>query len=237
MIYDDRVSPCGAEPSMAPRRTKRTRPFRARLAPPRSDEFAVSLKNELEKVQAVVVKEERTEQKGLGHRAAINRRLLQDLWEVDNQFETISVHLTLEPAATLFATIVEYPNQWTLRDSIDFGTLSTIELADRAAGWVGYGLRFWYYRDAEGRPRFRGIYEWTEGESYHRYSGWMRTMSQAVLVDAAESEVDLKVLQTTLRDVAVKWYAAHLNRSAESLTQYLKEKYPPGASYTKESYR
>jgi len=222
---------------MAVRRSRRTRPTRTRSSTPSADDFKSSLKNELEKVQAVAVKEERSEQKDLGHRAAINRRLLEDLWEVHNQFEAVSVHLTLEPAATLFATFVEYPNQWTLRENFDFSSLSSIELADRAAGWVGYGLRFWYYRDAEGRGRFRGIFEWTEGESYHRYSGWMRTMNQAVLVDSAEHEVDLKALQATLRDVAVKWYAAHLNRTPEALTQHLKEKYPPGASYTKESYR
>jgi hypothetical protein len=204
---------------------------------PHGDDFAESLKNELEKVQAVAVKEVRSEQKDLSHRAAINRRLLEDLWEVHNQFEAVSVHLTLEPSATLFATFVEYPNQWSLRENFDFGSLSAIELADRAAGWVGYGLRFWYYRDAEGRGRFRGIFEWTEGESYHRYSGWMRTMNQAVLVDAAEHEVDPKAVQATLRDVAVKWYAAHLNRAPDTLIQHLKAKYPPGASYTKESYR
>lgn len=222
---------------MAVRRSRRAQALRARPASSRADDFAQSLKNELEKVQAVAVKEERLEQKDLGHRAAINRRLLEDLWEVHNQFEAISVHLTLEPTATLFATFVEYPTQWSLRDRFDFGSVPTIELADRASGWVGYGLRFWYYRDADGRGRFRGIFEWSEGESYHRYSGWMRTMNQAVLVDAAEHEVDTKALQSTLRDVVVKWYAAHVTQSPDSLTQHLKAKYPPGASYTKESYR
>ncbi len=222
---------------MPVRRSRRTRQTRARPSSPHADDFAESLKNELEKVQAVAVKEERSEQKDLSHRASVNRRLLEDLWEVHNQFESISVHLTLEPTATLFATFVEYPNQWSLRENFDFGSLSAIELADRAAGWVGYGLRFWYYRDAEGRGRFRGIFEWSEGESYHRYSGWMRTMNQAVLIDAAEHEVDQKALQSTLRDVVVKWYAAHVNRAPDSLIQHLKAKYPPGASYTKESYR
>lgn len=222
---------------MPVRRTRRARATRTRPSGARDSDFAASLKSELDKVQAVAVKEERSEQKDLSHRGSINRRLLEDLWEIHNQFEAISVHLTLEPAATLFATFAEYPTQWTLKENFDFGSLGSIELADRAAGWVGYGLRFWYYRDAEGRGRFRGIFEWTEGESYHRYSGWMRTMNQAVLADAAEHEVDQKGLQTTLRDVAVKWYAAHLNRSPDTLVQYLKGKYPPGASYTKESYR
>lgn len=222
---------------MPVRRSRRARSSRAQLAPAHPSDFAVSLKSELEKIQAAVVKEEKSEQKDVGHRAGINRRLLEDLWEVHNQFEGISVHLTLEPAATLFATFAEYPAQWSLKENFDFGGLTTIELADRAAGWVGYGLRFWYYRDADGRGRFRGIFEWTEGESYHRYSGWMRSMNQAVLVDGLESEIDPKELQKTLRDVAVQWYSAHLNRSPGSFVQYLKGKYPPGAAYTKESYR
>ncbi len=226
---------------MPRRRSTRAKP-RSRTTPAAApgtsaDEFAASLGRELAKVQATVAKEERTEQKDLGHRAEINRRLLQDLWEIHNQFEQISVHLTLDPAATLFATFAEYPSQWTLRENFDFGALTTIELADRAAGWVGYGLRFWYYRDAEGRPRARGIFEWTEGESYHRYTGWMRTMNQAVVLDAPEHEVDIPALQRTLKDVAVRWYTAHLNQDPAPLVEHLKEHFPPGTSYTKESYR
>ncbi len=224
---------------MPRRRSTRAKP-RSRTTPGPSsgtDEFAASLERELAKVQATVAKVERTEQKDLGHRAEINRRLLQDLWEIHNQFEQISVHLTLEPAATLFATFAEYPSQFTLRENFDFGALTSIELADRAAGWVGYGLRFWYYRDAEGRARMRGIFEWTEGESYHRYAGWMRTMNQAVIVDGLEHEVDLAALQHTLKDIAVRWYSAHLNQDPAALVAHLKEHYPPGTSYTKESYR
>ncbi len=215
-----------------PRRRTRTSP----AAPP-TDDFASSLGRELAKVQASVEAEERVERKDVSRRAEINRRLLQDLWEVHNQFEQISVHLTLEPSATLFATFAEYPTQWSLRENFDFGSLTSLELADRAAGWVGFGMRFWYYRDGEGRGRLRGIFEWAEGESYHRYAGWMRTMNQAVLVDASEHDVDLHALQATLKDVAVRWYSAHLNRAPATLIDHLKSKYPAGSSYTKESYR
>lgn len=222
-----------------PRRSTKRAPTRSRksASSPTADDFAAALGRDLGKVQAAVAAEERTEAKDLGHRSDLNRRILQDLWEVHNRFEQVSVHLTLEPAATLFATFAEYPTQFTLRENFDFGALTSIELADRAQGWLGYGLRFWYYRDGEGRGRFRGIFEWTEGESYHRYAGWMRTINQAVIVDSFDHEVDVAKLQSALREIAVKWYGAHLNRTPSTLVEFLKGHFPAGASYTKESYR
>ena len=92
----------------------------------------------------------------LSQRAEINRRLLQDLWEVHNQFEEVSVHLTIDPSQTLFATFVEYPTKWTFKEVFDFGSVKTIELADRATGWGGFTLRFWYVpypRREVARPR------------------------------------------------------------------------------------
>jgi hypothetical protein len=65
----------------------------------------------------------------------------------------------------------------------------------------------------------------------------MRMMSQAVLYDAADDEVEVKELHRILRDVVVQWYAAHLEKTPEKFVAHLKEKYPKGASYAKESYR
>jgi hypothetical protein len=198
------------------------------------DDFVVSLKRELTKTQATAGTKTGED---LSHRAELNKRLLQDLWEVHNQFEEVSVHVTIDPSQTLFATFVEYPTKWTFKESFDFGAVKTVELADRAQGWLGFTLRFWYYRTPDGQPRLRGIFEWCDGESYHRYSGWMRMMSQAVLFDAGETEVDVRELHRVLKDVVVQWYGAHLERTPETLVAHLREKYPKGASYTKESYR
>jgi len=198
------------------------------------DDFVSSLKSELSKTQEAATA---STGEDLTHRGETNRRLLQDLWEVHNQFEEISVHLTIDPSQTLFATFTEYPTNWTFKENFDFGAVKTIELADRASGWVGFTLRFWYYRTPEGSTHLRGIFEWCDGESYHRYSGWMRMMSQAVLYDSAEDDVRIAELHKVLRDVVVEWYSAHLARSPEALVAHLKEKYPKGASYAKESYR
>ena len=206
------------------------------VQPPKlaDDNFVVSLREELAKSQ------KSAEGKGgedLAHRGELNKRLLQDLWEVHNQFEQISTHLTVEPSQTLFATFVEYPEKWSFRESFDFGAVKTIELHDRTPGWVGFTLRFWYYRTPEGASHLRGIYEWCEGESYHKYTGWMRMMNQAVLYDSHEDEVNLRELHAALRDLVVRWYSAHLERSPESLIAHLKEKFPKGVTYAKESYR
>ncbi|HEV2428420.1 MAG TPA: hypothetical protein VGV64_01040 [Thermoplasmata archaeon] len=198
------------------------------------DDFVQSLKAELNRSQRTQGKEGAED---TARRAESNQRLLQDLWEVHNQFEEISVHLTLEPSQTLFATFVEYPTKWAFKESFDFGQVRTIELHDRTPGWLGFTLRFWYYRTNEGKPHLRGIYEWCEGESYHKYTGWMRMMNQAVLYDVHEDAVDFRQLHPILKDIVVSWYGSHLDRSPETLIAHLKEKYPKGAAYSKESYR
>src|SRR5579871_6321464 len=199
------------------------------------DHWISSLRAELKRTTSGTATEKVEEE--TAHRAEWNKRLLQDLWEIHNQFEEISVHLSIEPSQTLFATFAEFPEKWTFKDNFDFGAVKTIELRDRSPGWVGTTLRFWYYHTHEGRPHLRGIFEWCDGESYHKNSGWMRMMNQAVLYDAPEGSVDLRALHQTLRDVVVKWYAAHLDRSPEAFVAHLKERYPKGAAYAKESYR
>ncbi|MCI4366463.1 MAG: hypothetical protein L3K08_01795 [Thermoplasmata archaeon] len=201
----------------------------------RDDTWVSGLRDELKKTAQSSVAAKEGEDSS--HRAEWNKRLLQDLWEIHNQFEEVSVHLSIEPSQTLFATFVEFPEKWTFKDNFDFGAVKTIELRDRQPGWLGFTLRFWYYQTNEGKPHLRGIFEWCDGESYHRYTGWMRMMTQAVLFDSAESHVDFKALHATLRDVVVKWYAAHLDRTPETFVAHLKEKYPKGATYAKESYR
>ena len=203
-------------------------------APLAEDDFVQSLRSELVRTQKTAG--EKTGE-DLSHRAELNKRLLQDLWEVHNQFEDISTHLTIEPSQTLFATFAEYPQKWAFKDNFDFGAVKTIELRDRTQGWLGFTLRFWYYRTPEGTSHLRGIFEWCEGESYHRYSGWMRMMAQAVLYDSNEETVSVKEIHQMLRDVVVRWYSAHLERSPEPFVAHLKEKYPKGANYAKESYR
>ena len=145
--------------------------------------------------------------------------------------------LTVEPPQTLFASFIEYPTKWSFKEGFDFGSVRTIEVKDRTQGWTGFTLRFWFYNNPEGRPHLRAIFEWSDGESYHRYTGWMRTMAQAILYDSPETSVNIKEIHQILRDIVVKWYQAHLEQTPDLLVQHLKEKYPKGPSYSKEAYR
>lgn len=207
----------------------------AATAPPLpEDDFVQSLRADLTRTQKTAAEKPGED---FTHRAELNKRLLQDLWEVHNQFEDISTHLTVEPSQSLFATFVEYPAKWSFKESFDFGGVRTIELHDREQGWPGFTLRFWYYKTPEGQNHLRGIFEWSEGESYHKYTGWMRMMNQAVLCDCPEDDANLKEIHQMLRDVVVHWYTAHLERAPEQLVTHLKQKYPKGATYAKESYR
>jgi hypothetical protein len=217
--------PAAAQPPVPPSEEPTTLP---------EDDFVASLKSELAKTQRSTTEKDGED---LTHRGELNRRFLQDLWEVHNQFENASVHLTVEPSQTLFATFVEYPEQWMFKESFDFGAVKTIELRDRTQGWVGFTLRFWYYANPEGKYHLRGVFEWCDGESYHRYTGWMRMMSQAVLFDDPEEKVNLREVHRVLKDVVVAWYSAHLEHGPEKFIAHLKEKYPKGASYARESYR
>jgi hypothetical protein len=204
------------------------------IPPMPEDDWIQSLKTELTRTQKAAGEKGGED---LSHRADLNRRLLQDLWEVHNQFEDAAVHLTIEPSQTLFATFIEYPDKWSFRDNFDFGAVKTVEVKDRTPGWIGFTLRFWYYATPEAKNHLRGIFEWCDGESYHRYTGWMRMMSQAILYDAAEHQVNLHEIHQVLRDVVVKWFQAHIDRSPEKFVEHLRTKYPKGASYAKESYR
>ncbi len=198
------------------------------------DDFLASLREELTHTQQATVA--RAEEDP-SRRASLNRRLLQDLWEVHNIFEDISVHLTLEPSQTLFATFTEFPQKWAFKDSFDFGAVQVMELKDRAPSWLGSALKIWYYPDAKGHSHLRMIFEWCEGETYHKYSGWMRVIRQAVLYDEALEEVSLGDLHKSLKDLVVSWYSSHLKADPTVLTEHLKEHYPKGATETKESYR
>ena len=198
------------------------------------DDFLTSLKEELQRTQKLATT--RAEEDP-SRRAGVNRRLLQDLWEIHNIFEDLGVHLTMEPSQTLFATFTEFPQKWAFKDTFDFGAVQLLELKDRAPSWLGSGLKVWYYPDPKGRPRLRMVFEWCEGETYHKYSGWMRVIRQAILFDELLESVSVVALHKALRELVLAWYTSHVKNDPAVLTDHLTEHYPKGATETKEAYR
>jgi len=194
------------------------------------EEFLAGLRSEVMRARAeakVTVDESRQQ------RVDGAKRFLQDFWEIHNMFDDIGVHMTIDPAYTTFAFFEEFPKKWSFKPNYDFGSLTTVELKDRTPGWVGDTLRVWHYYTQEGKMHLRLEFEWCAGETYQRYSGWMRVITHVVLYDVPAAEVNFSHFHGVLKDVVVAWHSAHTNRDREKFLTHLKDKYPIGTTQTK----
>lgn len=193
-------------------------------------QFLSSLRSDLARIRTEAVAkvdETRTQ------RIEAVRTLLEDLWEVHNMFDEVGIHMTIEPPHTTFAVFEEFPVKWRFKENYDFAALTAVELKDRTPGWVGDSLKAWFYTTQEGKTHFRMIFEWCEGETYQRYSGWMRIITQVVLYDTPAVDVEMGQIHGILKDVVVAWHAAHMNRDRERFLNHLREKYPKGSTQAK----
>jgi hypothetical protein len=194
------------------------------------DEFLSALRSEIRRTgEAARSKVEENQ----AQRVDLIRGLLKDFWVIHNMFDEVGIHMTMEPAYTSFATFSEFPTKWNFKDGFDFASLTSMELKDRTPGWVGDSLRLWYYTTQEGKTHLRVIFEWCEGETYQRYSGWMRIITQVVLSDTPANEANLTHLRGVLKDVVIAWHAAHVNRDRDKFLSHLREKYPKGTTQAK----
>lgn len=194
------------------------------------DTFLNSLRDEVARVrsEAVARVDESRQQ-----RVDTVRTLLKDLWEVHNMFDEVGIHMTIDPPHTTFAVFEEFPVKWRFKENFDFAALNAVELKDRTPGWVGDSLKSWFYTTQEGKAHFRMIFEWCEGETYQRYSGWMRIITQVVLLDVPAADVNRSEIHGILKDVVVSWNAAHMNRDRERFLNHLRDKYPKGTTQAK----
>jgi hypothetical protein len=194
------------------------------------EEFLSTLRNELVRTRsAALARVDENRQV----RTEVVKRLLEDLWEIHNMFDEVNIHMTMEPTHTTFATFAEFPKKWSFKDGFDFASVSAMELKDRTPGWVGDTLRIWYYTTQEGKVHLRVIFEWCQGETYQRYSGWMRIITQVVLYDSPAGDINVSQLHGVIKDVVVAWHSAHLNRDREKFLSHLREKYPAGTTQAK----
>ncbi|MCL4325198.1 MAG: hypothetical protein M1144_07065 [Candidatus Thermoplasmatota archaeon] len=194
------------------------------------EEFLSSLRSEVERLRRETT-EKVDENKQL--KIDTTRRLLQDLWEVHNMFDEVGIHMTIDPPHTSFALFDSFPDKWSFKQGYDFSALNSMELKDRTPGWVGDSLRMWYYTTQEGKTHLRMIFEWCEGETYQKYSGWMRIITQVVLYDAPAAEANMAHLHGIVKDVVLAWHAGHINRDREKFLTHLREKYPKGSTQAK----
>lgn len=163
----------------------------------------------------------------------INRELIGDFWRIWLRFNKINVHLTIEPPSERFANFTRFPEQWSLKEDLDWGDVRDIQLLDRTQdqGRVGDSIKCWYYaRDS--KTHFRMIFEYCEGEHYYKYAGWKRIFSQYVLYDANLERFDAGKLHEILADSIRTWYESHLRRDREIILKHLKDKYERGETFT-----
>jgi len=166
-------------------------------------------------------------------KAEINRDLTADFWRIWLRFNKINVHLTIEPPTERFANFSRFPDQWSLKEDVEWGDFKDIQLIDRTQdqGRVGDSIKAWYYaRDS--KTHFRMVFEYCEGEHYYKYAGWKRIFSQYVLYDAALDKYDSAKVHDMLTDVIRTWYESHLRRDREIVLKHLKDKYEKGETFT-----
>ncbi|MEM3444923.1 MAG: hypothetical protein QXJ27_04635 [Thermoplasmata archaeon] len=164
----------------------------------------------------------------------LNRTLVEDFMRIWDKFNDIHVHITMEPPHNLYATFKNYPKDWEFKTDFDFSTINTIQLVDKTQtqGRVGDGIKFTYYTDEKGVLHLRGVFEYCEGESYYKYSGWKRIYNVHVLYDAPINKVDIDRIHQILADVVKSWYESHLKKNRDILLSHIKNTYEKGETYT-----
>ncbi|MGB9635820.1 MAG: hypothetical protein ACPL1Y_01025 [Thermoplasmata archaeon] len=164
----------------------------------------------------------------------LNRILIADFMRIWDKFNDIHVHITMDPPHNLYATFKNYPKDWEFKSDFDFSLVDAIQLVDKtqAQGRVGDSIKFTYYNDEKGVLHLRGTFEYCEGESYYKYSGWKRIFNVHVLFDAPVSKVDLDRVHQILADVVKTWYESHLKKNRDLLLAHIKNTYEKGETYT-----
>jgi len=164
----------------------------------------------------------------------LNRTLVEDFMRIWHKFNESRIHVTMDPPHNLYATFKNYPNDWELKPDFDFSTISTLQLVDKTQyqGRVGDGIKFTYYTDEKGVTHLRGTFEYCEGESYYKYSGWKRIYNVHVLYDAPISKVDMDRIHQILADIVKVWFESHLRKNRDLLISHIKNTYEKGETYT-----
>jgi len=194
------------------------------------DDWFAELDAELEKKTRNIIRdvEELKSQQG-----KVNRSLVEDFARLLARFEKINVHLTMEPAKSVFAEPTSIPDQYKMKEELDYASIKNIQLVDRTQeqGRMGDSLKVWYYND-ENTMRIRMVFEYCEGEHYYKYAGWKRVFGQFLIYDAALSEMNMDELHENLAEVIKAWYESHLRRNREVLIAALGERFEKGETFT-----
>ncbi|MFP4051308.1 MAG: hypothetical protein ACLFVB_06160 [Thermoplasmata archaeon] len=178
--------------------------------------------------------EEKTEEvfRDLGERdsrmAELNRQFIKDFWRIWIRFEKLNVHFSIQPDYSSFAHFKEFPENWDFREDFDFSAVRKIKLMDKTQedNRTGDTLLLEYYTE-EDTLHLGLLFEYCEGETYYKYSGWKRIFARYQIFDTEFPIDDDKVddMHRILKDIIKTWYESHLKRDRNIIIDYIEDNF------------
>ncbi|MFO8110340.1 MAG: hypothetical protein R6U17_07475 [Thermoplasmata archaeon] len=178
--------------------------------------------------------EKKTEEtfRDLGERdsklADINQQFIKDFWRIWIRFEKINVHFSMKPEYSSFAKIKEFPENWEFKENFDFTGVQTIRLMDKTQdeNRVGDTLLIDYYTE-EDVFKVGMFFEFCEGETYYKYSGWKRIYARYLLWEAGFplEDNDMDEFHEILKDVVKVWYESHLKKDRNIMLNHINKEF------------
>lgn len=178
--------------------------------------------------------EQKTEEtfRDLGEResnlAEVNRQFIKDFWRIWIRFEKLNVHFSIKPEHSSFAQFEEFPEQWEFKEDFDFAGLRTLKLMDKTQedNRTGDTLLLQHYTEDE-QLKTGLFFEFCEGETYYKYSGWKRIFARYSIYDAEFplDDEEMDEIHGVLKDVIRAWYESHLKRDRAIILDHVKDEY------------
>ena len=160
--------------------------------------------------------------------AELNRQFIKDFWRIWIRFEKLNVHFSMRPDYSSFAHFKEFPENWEFRNDFDFSEVKKIKLMDKTQedDRTGDSLILEYYSEDD-KVKTGLFFEFSEGETYYKYSGWKRIFARYSLFEA-EFPLDneeMDEFHSVLKEVVKNWYTSHLKRDRDIVIEHVKSEY------------
>lgn len=166
--------------------------------------------------------------------AEMNRQFIKDFWRIWIRFEKLNVHFSMQPDYSSFAHFDEFPEDWEFREDFDFSNVKKIKLMDKTQenNRTGDSLVLEYYNQDE-TLKIGLFFEFSEGETYYKYSGWKRIFARYSLFEEEfplEDE-DMDEFHETLKEIVKRWYESHLKQDRDMIISNIENEYEKVEEY------
>jgi hypothetical protein len=167
-------------------------------------------------------------------KSEINREIAENFWHLWLRFNGIGAVMTIQPPPENFITFKVFPEEWSIKPGYEFGGLDTLALVDmtQEQNRVGDSLIANFYT-GEGDDRFRLVFEFIEGERYHKYSGWKKHVARYILFDAPVRSFPMGNFRKSLGAMAKVWFGSHLRRNRKIAVEFVRKNYRLAVTFIK----